>query len=56
MTLYSDWWLEEKEEEDMPCCHGGFEDINPADRRSWQVEGVFDCTCYKVPDRRKTLG
>jgi hypothetical protein len=40
---------EEEEESWLPCCSGGYMDMNPLDRRSKNVQGVFDCTCVKVP-------
>ena len=45
--------LEEDDEEWahawLPCCSGGFLDMNLMDRAERSVSGVFDCTCYKVP-------
>jgi len=45
--------LEEDDEEWdlawLPCCSGGFLDMNLMDRAERSVSGVFDCTCFKVP-------
>ena len=43
---------EEKEKEDswLPCCSGGFSDMNYADAKAFRsARGVFDCTCFVVP-------
>ena len=35
-----------KEDEWLPCCSGGFTDMNPLDQRPLKsAKGVFDCTC-----------
>jgi hypothetical protein len=50
MNLYTD--SEEEEEEDLwlPCCYGGFSDLNYADAKIFKsARGVFDCTCFNVP-------
>ncbi len=52
MNLYT--YSEEKENEDswLPCCSDGFSDMNYADAKAFKsARGVFDCTCFKVPDR-----
>jgi hypothetical protein len=52
MNLYT--YSEEKEMEDswLPCCFGEFSDMNYADAKTFKsASGVFDCTCFKVPDR-----
>jgi hypothetical protein len=52
INLYT--YSEEKEMEDswLPCCSGGFSDMNYADAKTFKsARGVFDCTCFKVPDR-----
>jgi len=34
----------------LPCCSGGFKDMNPLDARAFKsAKGVFDCTCFKLP-------
>ena len=34
----------------LPCCSGGFADMNYADKKIWKsATGVFDCTCFKAP-------
>ena len=50
MNLYTD--SEEEEEEDLwlPCCYGGFSDLNYADAKVFKsAKGIFDCTCFNVP-------
>ncbi len=45
-------WREFSEKYDyawLPCCSGGFLDMNPIERVDRSISGVFDCTCYKVP-------
>ena len=46
---------DEVEEEDnwLPCCNGGFLDMNQADRAERIVQDVFDCTCFQ-PTRGTT--
>jgi hypothetical protein len=51
MNLYT--YSEEKEKEDswLPCCSSGFSDTNYGDAKAFKsARGVFDCTCFKVPD------
>lgn len=34
----------------LPCCSGGFADMNYVDKKIWKsATGVFDCTCFKAP-------
>ncbi|MCX6674352.1 MAG: hypothetical protein NTY37_11315 [Methanothrix sp.] len=34
----------------LPCCSGGFADMNLSDKKPFKsATGVFDCTCFKVP-------
>jgi hypothetical protein len=50
MNLYTD--SDEKEMEDswLPCCDGGFSDLNYEDSRTFKsAKGIFDCTCFNVP-------
>ncbi len=50
MNLYTDSEEEEKEDLWLPCCYGGFSDLNYADAKVFKsARGVFDCTCFKVP-------
>ena len=45
---------EEEEKEDLwlPCCYGGFGDLNYADARVFKsARGIFDCTCFIVPSK-----
>ena len=46
--------VEEEEEEDewLPCCYAGFGDMNSEDAKALKsANGIFDCTCFKVPDK-----
>lgn len=52
MTLYTYEKEEEEEEPWLPCCMGGYEYIYPIYRRSLSAEGIFDCTCFQVPETR----
>ncbi len=57
MNLYTS--SEEAEEEDpwLPCCFGGFNDMNYADAAAFKsARGVFDCTCFLVPARAQFPG
>ena len=50
MNLYSYSDEEEKEDSWLPCCSGGFSDMNYADATAFKsARGIFDCTCFKVP-------
>jgi hypothetical protein len=52
MNLYT--YTDDKEKEDpwLPCCYGGFSDMNYADARIFKsARGVFDCTCFEVPTK-----
>jgi hypothetical protein len=43
---------EENEDFWLPCCSGGFDDLNYLDARVFKsASGIFDCTCFKVPDK-----
>ena len=49
MNLYT--YSDDDEEEDswLPCCSGGFIDMNYADTKAFKsARGVFDCTCFIV--------
>jgi hypothetical protein len=36
----------------LPCCSGGFADMNVVDKNDFKsAAGVFDCTCFKAADR-----
>jgi len=42
LTRQTDDWL--------PCCSGGFADMNLLDKKPFRsATGVFDCTCFKAP-------
>ena len=50
LTTYST--EEEKEDSWLPCCFGGFSDLNYADARVFKsARGIFDCTCFKISDK-----
>ncbi len=50
MNLYTDSDDKEKEDFWLPCCFGGFSDMNYADAKDFKsARGVFDCTCFKAP-------
>ncbi len=52
MNLYT--YSDDKEREDswLPCCSGGFSDMNYADAKVFgSARGIFDCTCVKVPGK-----
>jgi hypothetical protein len=36
----------------LPCCSGGFADMNALDKKPFKsATGIFDCTCFKAADR-----
>ncbi|MCX6676803.1 MAG: hypothetical protein NTU95_02515 [Methanothrix sp.] len=36
----------------LPCCSGGFADMNLLDKKPFKsATGVFDCTCFKAPTK-----
>lgn len=47
LTMYSYEEEEEKEDAWLPCCNGGFSDMNAGDKTGRSVQGIFDCTCFK---------
>ena len=50
MNIYTYSEDEEKEDSWLPCCSGGFSDMNYADANAFKsAKGVFDCTCFIVP-------
>lgn len=49
LTMYSYEEEEEKEDAWLPCCNGGFSDMNAGDKTGRSVQGVFDCSCFKAP-------
>jgi len=47
----------EKEDSWLPCCSGGFSDMNYVDAEVFKsAGGVFDCTCFKVPAKAQFPG
>jgi hypothetical protein len=50
MNLHSDSEEEENEDLWLPCCYGGFSDLDYADEKVFMsARGIFDCTCFNVP-------
>lgn len=35
----------------LPCCSGGYEDMNKLDQKGHSADGVFDCSCFKLQDK-----
>ena len=57
MTLSMVEEEEEKEDSWLPCCQGGFSDMNNMDAKALQsAKGIFDCTCFKVPGKAQFPG
>lgn len=51
LNLYN--WEDDYRQKDhwLPCCSGGFSDMNMWERTEKKsAQGVFDCTCFKVPN------
>jgi hypothetical protein len=52
MNLYTYSEEEVKVDSWLPCCYGGFSDMNYADAKAFKsARSIFDCTCFKVPDK-----
>ena len=50
MNLYTYSDDNEKEDSWLPCCFGGFSDMNYMDAKAFKsARGIFDCTCFKAP-------
>jgi hypothetical protein len=50
MNIYTYSEEEEKEDPWLPCCSGGFNDLNYEDAKTFKsAKGIFDCTCFIVP-------
>ncbi|HPT38278.1 MAG TPA: hypothetical protein PLZ44_08295 [Methanothrix sp.] len=50
MTLEVPYHLIQKKDDWLPCCFGGFDDMNTLDKKVFKsATGIFDCTCFKVP-------
>ena len=48
LYTYSDDY--EREDSWLPCCSGGFSDMNYIDAKAFKsARGIFDCTCFKAP-------
>lgn len=39
----------------LPCCSGGYGDMNKLDQKGHSADGVFDCSCFKVPNEAQFL-
>jgi hypothetical protein len=49
MTLEVPYHLIQKSDDWLPCCFGGFDDMNTLDKKTFKsATGIFDCTCFKV--------
>jgi hypothetical protein len=51
MNLTSEVKKETEDDDWLPCCSGGYEDMNKPDKKGHSADGVFDCSCFKVPDK-----
>jgi hypothetical protein len=50
MTLEVPYHYIGKKDDWLPCCFGGFDDMNVLDKKVFKsATGIFDCTCFKVP-------
>jgi hypothetical protein len=50
MTLEVPYHIIMKKDDWLPCCFGGFNDMNLFDKKPFKsATGVFDCTCFKAP-------
>jgi hypothetical protein len=50
MTLEVPYHLIQKSENWLPCCFGGFDDMDAQNKKAFKsATGVFDCTCFKAP-------
>ena len=49
LTMKIDEDDSEDEDDWLPCCSGGFFDMNRMDIKARNVKGIFDCTCYQPP-------
>jgi hypothetical protein len=50
MTLEVPYHLIQKGDDWLPCCTGGFADMNYEDKKPFKsATGIFDCTCFKAP-------
>ena len=54
ISLEVPYTLTSTSEDWLPCCFGGWETMGYYDQKqnikSASVNGIFDCTCYKVPN------
>jgi hypothetical protein len=50
MTLEVPYHLIQKGDDWLPCCTGGFADMNYEDKKPFKsATGIFDCTCFQAP-------
>jgi hypothetical protein len=51
MSHEAKYRLTRQTEDWLPCCSGGFVDMNVLDKKTFKsATGVFDCTCFKAAD------
>ena len=49
MSHETKYTLKQQKDEWLPCCSGGFSDMNYLDKKPFKsATGVFDCTCFKA--------
>ena len=53
ISMKSRFETHSKDDDWLPCCSGGWTDMRAYDRKGFgeSTRGVFDCTCYKVPEK-----
>lgn len=50
MSFNNSYTRKQEVDEWLPCCSGGFGDMNAMDRKPFKSgAGIFDCTCFKTP-------
>jgi hypothetical protein len=47
MVLTTSVHEDDEDDEWLPCCYQGIEDLKGLDREDRSIESIFDCTCYK---------
>ena len=48
MTLEVPYTWKKTSSDWLPCCSGGWADMNPSETKDWSAGGIFDCTCLKT--------
>jgi hypothetical protein len=53
ILMKSSYDIDKYEEDWLPCCYGGWDTMNYRDQKGFgkSAKGVFDCSCYKVPEK-----